>query len=238
MVLAEPSHHYYPNFGLTIIKQNNYLFTLRHARHAPHQPTGHFHGDELAITLSVNGIPLFIDPGTYLYTAHPAWRNAVRAASAHTTVVPDSFKSIPHDIDLFQLPKLQQLPRAAEQSTLYFAQANNTWQQTTITRSCRLSEIEIIIDDTVAYTKPTVINWYWHLGPAIEILQINSTTWLLTHDQTAMATLHTPPLPAGIQTLCASKLYGSQKQTTVLCFLAEAQQGNKMVQQFRIAMMS
>ncbi len=43
----------------------------------------HAHCDQLAIELVMNGKELARDPGTYLYTPFPDWRNAYRSAAAH-----------------------------------------------------------------------------------------------------------------------------------------------------------
>ena len=54
-----------------------------------HVSSGHGHEDLLAVQCSVFGDRVLIDPGTYGYTAEPAWRNYFRSAAAHSTVVID-----------------------------------------------------------------------------------------------------------------------------------------------------
>lgn len=212
---VELRHDEYPNFGLTIIKNKRCMLTHRHASKTPKQPTGHFHRDEHAITLSIDGIAVFIDPGTYLYTAQPAWRNALRAASAHTTVIPAAHTAVPSDLDLFQLPQA-------------------TWGQTIISRHCQLNKDEIIITDTISSAE--AINWYWHIGPSIEIQAVSEYTWLLLHKQQPLAQIQSS-LPLHVQHARASTAYGSYKPTTILSGSAQAQQSNKMLQQCRIVLM-
>lgn len=56
----------------------------------------HGHADALAFTLSVAGIPLLIDPGTYSYHAEPPWRDYFRGTAAHNTVRVDGLdQSVP-----------------------------------------------------------------------------------------------------------------------------------------------
>ena len=50
---------------------------------------GHAHADALAVTLTIEGRPLLIDPGTSTYTMDPALRDRMRATSSHNTVVLD-----------------------------------------------------------------------------------------------------------------------------------------------------
>ncbi len=46
----------------------------------------HGHADLLSITLSVDGVDLLIDPGTYLYHTAGAWRDYFRSTRAHNTI--------------------------------------------------------------------------------------------------------------------------------------------------------
>ena len=54
-----------------------------------HVSAGHGHEDLLAVQCSVFGDRVLVDPGTYGYTAEPAWRNYFRSAAAHSSVVID-----------------------------------------------------------------------------------------------------------------------------------------------------
>lgn len=47
----------------------------------------HGHADALAITLAVDGKPVLVDPGTYLYHSGGAWRDWFRGTAAHNTLM-------------------------------------------------------------------------------------------------------------------------------------------------------
>ncbi len=56
----------------------------------------HGHADALSFTLTVNGEPLLIDCGTYLYLGAGKWRNYFRSTAAHNTVTVDGLdQSVP-----------------------------------------------------------------------------------------------------------------------------------------------
>jgi hypothetical protein len=57
----------------------------------PHgyQNGGHAHADALAVTLSVRGLPLLIDPGTGCYTTDRALRDRLRSTALHNTLTLD-----------------------------------------------------------------------------------------------------------------------------------------------------
>ena len=50
----------------------------------------HGHADALSFTLSVNGEPVFIDPGTYAYHDEKIWRDYFRSTRAHNSLVINS----------------------------------------------------------------------------------------------------------------------------------------------------
>ncbi len=49
----------------------------------------HSHADALAFTLSVGGVPIIVDPGTYVYHTDNHWRNYFRSTKAHNTITID-----------------------------------------------------------------------------------------------------------------------------------------------------
>ena len=54
---------------------------------------GHAHADALGIDLTVNGTPLFVDPGTLGYTTDPEVRNRFRATRSHNAATVDGADS-------------------------------------------------------------------------------------------------------------------------------------------------
>jgi len=64
----------------------------------------HSHNDALSFELYAYDKTFIVDPGTYLYTAAPAWRNRFRSTASHNTVMVDSAELNPILADdLFRL---------------------------------------------------------------------------------------------------------------------------------------
>lgn len=81
----------FPDSGYSVVKYRNGLFLS-----FDHGPLGmaplynHGHADALSITLYKNGVPFFIDPGTYRYNGVPGYRSYFKSTRAHNTVCVDS----------------------------------------------------------------------------------------------------------------------------------------------------
>lgn len=67
------------------------------------QPNGHYHADVGSITVAINGMQLFIDPGSYVYTPSVYWRNYFRSYVHHNTFFLNN-EPIAVDEKLFVLP--------------------------------------------------------------------------------------------------------------------------------------
>jgi len=91
------------SFGLSVIKTKKWHVTLRHHAYKKNQPSGHFHNDAASITLSVNGTPLFVDPGSFVYTSSAQWRNRFRSVAAHNTFYLEGVEPVPFDDRFFAL---------------------------------------------------------------------------------------------------------------------------------------
>ena len=75
--------------GYSVLKNERLLFTFDHGALGMHPFYNHGHADALSITLSVNGHPMLIDPGTYRYNGVPGWRGYFKGTRAHNTVTID-----------------------------------------------------------------------------------------------------------------------------------------------------
>lgn len=95
--------HYYGEFGISLISTEDVHATLRHHAYKERQPSGHFHNDYASITLSLKGIDVFVDPGSYVYTASAVWRNKFRSIKSHSTFHKKGCEPVVLDDQLFRL---------------------------------------------------------------------------------------------------------------------------------------
>lgn len=76
----------FPDFGLFIYSTDRYTLTVRCGPVGQNGRGGHGHNDQLSITLFTSSRPLLVDPGTYVYTPLPEYRNRFRSTETHNTL--------------------------------------------------------------------------------------------------------------------------------------------------------
>jgi hypothetical protein len=88
---------------------------------------GHGHADLLSLQCSAFGEPFIVDPGTYCYTADPAWRDHFRSTAAHSTVTIDGVdQAIPAGSFAWQNHPRARLRRWLSTEALDFADAEHS----------------------------------------------------------------------------------------------------------------
>ncbi len=105
----------FPDFGIICLRNEGLHVTFRLPKFKQNQPSGHFHYDQLAVTLSINGTPILIDPGSYVYTANSSWRNLMRGPLSHNTFYSPELMRMQSELFQLQL-KTQDNPVIIDQS--------------------------------------------------------------------------------------------------------------------------
>ncbi|MCX7737197.1 MAG: heparinase II/III family protein [Candidatus Kapabacteria bacterium] len=80
------SLYLYKDFGLYLIKNENFQIYFRCGSIGQKGKGGHAHNDQLSIIVLVNNYPVFIDSGTYVYTGNHKLRNKFRSTEMHNTL--------------------------------------------------------------------------------------------------------------------------------------------------------
>jgi hypothetical protein len=86
---TRPSSAAWPDAGFYALRGDRALVFVRCGPVGLRGRGAHDHADQLAIDVTLSGVPLFVDPGTYVYTRDPDARRAFRSTAAHNTVMVD-----------------------------------------------------------------------------------------------------------------------------------------------------
>ncbi len=193
---VRPVVHTYQNFGLSIIRTSTLHLTFRHPNYTSYQPSGHFHYDQLAITLSINDNPILIDAGSYVYTANAAWRNRFRDYAAHNTLFVTSAQSSFKNADnLFQLPRQEHLAPpfiTKHDNIITLVDHNNHWIDQGLQAhrhvECDTHTNIITLTDWWSTRNHSTCNvsWTLHFAPTITLEQ-NNNDWLIKKEDHVLA---------------------------------------------------
>jgi uncharacterized heparinase superfamily protein len=103
-VVGAPPKRALPDAGIHVLEEDGIRVVVRCGDVGQNGNGGHAHNDAGSYELFW-GERIVVDPGTYLYTADPAARNAFRSTAAHSTVMVDGEEINPLPEALFQLPQ-------------------------------------------------------------------------------------------------------------------------------------
>jgi hypothetical protein len=219
--LPEGTIHY-TAFGLTLWRTDRLHMSVRHHAYQSRQPSGHFHNDAGSITLAIDGIPVIVDPGTFLYTGWPTWRNRFRSASMHNCMSIKDHEPTPFDAHLFFLAQQE---TSAGQQVFYDPVKCSTHRlyERFGLKAERKTELD---NDTITISDrwykigdvPTPLHSQWHLmlHPDIELHKHDEYTWLLMHHKRQLCTIITD-YPLVARSSWMSPAYGNRVATTQLC---------------------
>jgi hypothetical protein len=199
---------FYKQFGLAIRKTKDWHITLRHHAYQSTQPSGHFHNDVGSITLAVDGIPVIVDPGSYVYTPSEVWRNQFRSAAAHNGFfIEDVEPVLFNERSLFQLD----LPDKTVHESAWTV--NNHLYSIPSTRKLVLDEKKKLVtltdswDDVPVQTFTGV--WNFTLAPTITVKK-QGDKWHLIHNKKTVLTLQSEDLDFEVQDAWYAPNYGSK----------------------------
>nr|WP_316643917.1 alginate lyase family protein [uncultured Roseateles sp.] len=138
----------------------------------------HGHADALQVWLSIGGVPLLVDPGTYSYRADKKWRDYFRGTSAHNTIRIDgkdqsvsggrfmwTRKARVHDVNVSR----------AEGGGFELEAWHDGYTRLpgrhTHSRSVKYAptERQLIVRDEVAGTASAAVELFWHVAPGWQV---------------------------------------------------------------------
>lgn len=132
----------------------------------------HAHNDQLSFELSVNNIDVFIDRGTYQYSANPYQRNLFRSTSAHNTMQVNNIEQNRFLSDVFSM-KRETNTKVIENTDCHLKAKLNGFNKLTTRefqheRVFHLNENELIICDAIrGVENGDVLHWYFHVAPSL-----------------------------------------------------------------------
>jgi hypothetical protein len=155
---------------------------------------GHAHADALAVTLSVNGRPVLIDPGTSTYTMDPGLRDRMRSTSSHNTVTLDGrSQSTPAGPFHWRSQARTDVHGHGLADRFDWIEASHDGYEPARHRRTMVSTADDgwLIADEIIDGNPHTAAVSWHFDPAWEVERVAAGSLRLTHaDGTSLWLLH------------------------------------------------
>jgi Heparinase II/III-like protein len=213
-------------FGLSIIKTDVWHVTLRHHAYHPLQPSGHFHNDVGSITLSVRGVPIFVDPGSFVYTSSAVWRNYFRSTDVHNSSFIQGIEYAKPDDRLFVLdmaPGKSENSAYQQDDTMYVSTRHAlyhhyglTWQRNL---ACDTHLSSLTITDTwLSKIKQRVYTSAWNFTLAADIVPVQEATdrWVLVRNGIPIMSVQSYDVTFRAQPAWVSAAYGVKRPSHAL----------------------
>jgi len=209
-------HNFFKQFGLSVYKTHKAHVTLRHHAYRANQPAGHFHNDVASITVTVHGIPIIVDPGSFVYTPSAYWRNYFRSVEQHNTSYPQATEPCTLTNNLFSLG----IQERKNTDTLFYAQQHQYHNQglyferkvLCTDEQITLNDAWQVIDELIHNNNPKMLCWNFMLHPDVLVRQTKHSILLLHNDQ-QIAALTSPDLAFTAQKTWYAPSYGTKVPT-------------------------
>jgi hypothetical protein len=131
-----------------------------------HGQGGHGHNDALSFELSVGGRPVVVDPGSYIYTADAAARNAFRSTAAHSTLRVDGREQNDMTRNLFTLVDRSRAQALRVEKGRFVGRHDGFGMP--CVRSFELGDGELRVIDVVEGSDDHLLEWALPLDPGCE----------------------------------------------------------------------
>lgn len=87
--LCDVESNYFKRSGIYVFRHKDNYIIISNCPNGQGGQGGHNHNDKLSFELSVEGDDVIVDPGVYVYTSNPEYRNKFRATKYHNTIEVD-----------------------------------------------------------------------------------------------------------------------------------------------------
>lgn len=178
-IVTQDVDRLFPDAGLAVIKHGSTCLLVTNARVGTNGFGNHKHNDLLSFEFVDRGIPLIVDPGSYVYTSNPAERNRFRATASHNTVVIDGVEQNEFKDEwlfrMFEKAKPQHLSFEVAGGKAAYRGSHDGYERlpspVTHERSFTLDHhsATLAIEDRFTGPGRHRLQWHFHCAPGVEI---------------------------------------------------------------------
>ena len=219
-----PLERHFPDAGIAIHRSPQAYLAVTNGIVGTKGFGNHKHNDLLGFEFHPNGIPLVVDPGSYVYTSDLAARNVFRSTAYHNTLMVDGVEQNETNPEwifrLFEKASPETLEyRTTDESFIYRGRHSGYTRlehPVTHERSFELARDNgtLSITDRLDGTGPHRLAWHFHLAPAVEATLEAGEIRLFQKEAGAQWQL---AIPAGIAARCVPAWYSPSYGARIPC---------------------
>lgn len=182
--VASPSavSRLFPYAGIAVVRNAEAYLLVTNGRVGTNGFGNHKHNDLLSFEYHAQGVPLVVDPGSYVYTSAPEARNLFRATAYHNTLRVDGIEQNELRLDylfrMFETSSVEHLgfddtPAHTEYRGRHTGYSRLT-EPVSHERVFRLAKADgsLVITDRIGGSGRHLLQWHLHLAPGVEPRQL------------------------------------------------------------------
>jgi hypothetical protein len=213
--VAASSHgaRLFPHAGIAVAREGGTFLLITNGRVGTSGFGNHKHNDLLGFEFHSAGVPLIVDPGSYLYTSNPDARNLFRSTRSHNTIQVDGIEQNELRLDylfrMFETSTVEHREFTDAADTFVYVGRHTGYERlpepVTHEREFKLTKATgalAIVDRLTGQGRHTLA-WHFHLAPGIEISAGAAGRYVLS----AGARRWTFQAPAGLEATIADAWY-------------------------------
>jgi uncharacterized heparinase superfamily protein len=185
-----PAHHkLYPQAGLAVARQGGTYLLVTNGAVGTRGFGNHKHNELLGFEFHAGGVPLLVDPGSFVYTSDAEARNLFRSTAYHNTLRIDGVEQNEMNPEwLFRLVEAarpEHVLFAEQGGCVTYRGRHHGYERlpdpVTQERTFRLDgrSGELTIEDRLSGRGKHALAWHFHCAPGVEVTAESATSYLL-----------------------------------------------------------
>lgn len=186
---AVPAVQHFPDAGIAVLRTPRSYLLVSNGIVGTKGFGNHKHNDQLSFEYHVDGTPILVDPGSYVYTSDPDARNRFRSTDYHNTVSVDGEEQNELRPEyLFRLfasePPTTWLARQQGEHLEYLGCHRGYQRLPQPVSHLRMFRMEqhsraLLLVDRLQGEGKRQLRWHFHLAPGVAAKPIGPNQWLL-----------------------------------------------------------
>lgn len=179
----------FPEAGLAVVRKSTHYLLITNARVGTSGFGNHKHNDLLSFEFHSRGVPLIVDPGSYLYTSNPDARNLFRGTRSHNTLMIDGVEQNDVRPDylfrMFETSTVEHVAFEVSESAVTYHGRHTGYERlpSPVTHdrlfTFDLQRGDLAITDRLSGSGAHRLEWHFHFAPGVTVRAAGSGTFEL-----------------------------------------------------------